>query len=492
VEKQTVKITNFGQTLENLNQLSSVTRECQQEVVRRYLASTSMLGFMLYTTPGYVVNWHHKLICDKIDAWVAGDIKRLMIFTPPRHGKSSIVSERLPAYLLGRFSRCEVVATSYTKDLIVDKIKHAKSLLQSDLYRNIFPSTLVGGKNTETIWETVLGGSCRCAGVDGGLTGFGFDFGIIDDPHKGRKEAESLAVRKGTYDWYRSTFLNRIQAHSRILIIQTRWHLEDLSGTLLELSKMDAKADQWEVVCLPAILDCEPMAGDIRKRGEALWPGRFSLEMLNSMRANSLTYDWESVYQQRPLPAGGGKIKATWFDGKIIEKAPEGLQWSRFWDIAVSTKKTADFTASPAMAEDNDGNIYIRDMLRGQWEWPDTRKLIIMTSALEKCPIGIEVAGQQAGFFQDLLRDDALKGVVIKGYKPDGDKFTRALPWIARAEAGKVYLVRGSWVMPFLDECQKFTGHNDKNDDQIDGVSGGYIMATTLKTKNFRPGGNVY
>ena len=115
-------------------------------------------------------------------------------------------------------------------------------------------------------------------------------------------------------------------------------------------------------------------------------------------------------------------------------------------------------------------------MIRNRWEWPDTRRKIIQTAHIEGSPIGIEEAGQQKGFIDELFRDQELRETSIEGYKPDSDKLTRALPWISRAEVGKVHLIRGSWVSEFINECQSFTGCGDKFDDQIDAVSGVYKM----------------
>jgi predicted phage terminase large subunit-like protein len=185
-------------------------------------------------------------------------------------------------------------------------------------------------------------------------------------------------------------------------------------------------------------------------------------------------------YQQRAQPPGGSKIQRDWFN--IIDKPPEGLYWSRFWDLAVSVKTSADYTASIAGAIDSFGNIYLRDMIRGRWEWPDTRRLLINTAKHEKIPLGIEEAGVQAGFIQELLRDKKLQGTSIKGYRPEKDKLTRALAWISRAESGKLFLIKGPWINEFLNECQLFTGHGDKHDDQIDAVSGVYNMLNRVTT----------
>lgn len=459
------------------------------EYYRRIAATKKMLWFTKYTKLDYQVNWHHNVVCHKLDEWIAGKIKRLMLFMPPRHGKSELASRRLPAFILGKNPNAKIITTSYSDDLASQMNRDVQRIIDSRRYKNVFPETMLSGKNIKTIaygsylrnssiFEIVgHGGSYRSSGVGGGITGMGFDYGIIDDPIKNRQDAESKAISDGIYNWYMSTFYSRRDHgdNACIMLIMTRWHENDLAGKLLGLQAMGGEyTDKWEVVNFPAIAEKDKSPGDIREEGDALWPDKFSVKSLKTTRANITGYEWDSLYQQRPNPPGGGKIKRDWF--KIIDKPPDGLSWQRFWDLAVSAKKSADFTASPSAARDEDGNIYLRNMIRGQWEWPETKRIIIPTARNEKIPVGIEEAGQQKGFIDELIADKELAGISIKGYRPDKDKLTRALPWISRAEAGKVYLVNGSWVNEFLNECQVFTGLNDKRDDQIDGVSGVYQM----------------
>jgi len=364
----------------------------------------------------------------------------------------------------------------------------------SKRYASVFPATRIGGKKDKAAvheWETSEGGGLKSISTGTGIVGFGFNFGIIDDPHKDRKSAESRASRESVVEWYRSSFYPCRQPDASILIISTRWHVFDLCGTLLAAQEEDYNSDKWDVLDLPAILDRTPIEGDPRQMGEALWPSMFPLTELAKIKATMGSYDWEAIYQQRPVPPGGGKIRREWFSDKVIDIAPEGLRWVRFYDIAVSTKEAADYTASVAAAIDDAGNVYLRDMIRGRWEWPDVHRMLITTSKVEGIPVGFEVGGQQGGFFQELQRDPELRGIALKSYKPSADKLTRALPWIARAEAGKVYLVRGKWLADFLEECQFFTGASGDQDDQIDAVSGAYIMLGGVSRKP-RESGKIY
>jgi predicted phage terminase large subunit-like protein len=451
----------------------------------------NLLDFTLATFPGYQVNWHHEFICNKLDAWERGEIKRLMLFLPPRHGKTQLASRQLPAYIFGKNPNASLITASYSADLSSQNNRDVQRIIDSTEYQRIFPKTYLFGKNVRTeshgtylrnsdIFEIVgHRGIYQSAGIGGGITGRGFEYGIIDDPIKNRADAESKAYRDAVFAWYTSTFYTRQDSEdARILIILTRWHEDDLSGRLLEHQRTGGDyADQWEVVNIPAIAEEKRADGDTRNPGEALWPGKFSLEALQVIKENIGIYDWEALYQQRPQPPGGGKIKREWFN--IIEKAPEDLEWCRFWDLAVSTNTSSDYTASVAGALDDDKNLYLKDMIRGRWEWPDTRKILIQTCKNEyDVQVGIEEAGQQKGFIDELFRDDELLDTIIRAIRPDSDKLTRAFPWISRAEAKKVFLVKGNWINDFLDECQVFTGHGDKHDDQIDTVSGVYKMCS--------------
>jgi predicted phage terminase large subunit-like protein len=369
--------------------------------------------------------------------------------------------------------------------------------MESDAYRRLFPGAVIprkgakdgNKKRTNDFFELVgRDGSYLSAGVDGGITGMGFVIGIIDDPHKNRKEAESLVMRDGAWEWYTSTFLSRMdEADAAIVLIMTRWHEDDLAGRLLELARTNLDADQWEVINLPAVMDkgaeLTRTAGDERKTGEALWPDRFPEYMLKAMRASQGPYDWESLYQQRPFPPGGLKIKVDRFKYVNLDDVPANVRWAFFADLAVSSKTTADYTVIGMVGWDGiDRQIYLRDLLRYQKEWPASRKLMLGYLNRHKPSLGgIEKAGQQEGFIDDLNSEPSLQQIplTLLHHPVDKDKLTRALPWIAKVDAGKFNIVNGAWVDDFIIECGKFTGADDRHDDQIDMVSGGFELVVS-------------
>lgn len=474
-------------------------------MTRRHLSRNSLLPFTEYTFPRFKESWHHSILSDALNRVADKKCLRLIIQAPPRHSKTEFVSRRFSAYLLGRNPDLNIIGTSYSADLANRNNRDIQRIIDEDKYRELFPNTLImrsgnlggaklhGAKRTGNFFE-IIGrrGSYRSAGVDGGITGMGFDVGIIDDPLKNRKEAESLTIRDGAWNWYTSTFLTRMdEADSAIVLIMTRWHEDDLAGRLIALAKADPAADQWEVINLPAIMDevAEPLRvkGDNRGIGDALWPGKFPLSMLNSIKASQGSYDWESLYQQRPYPPGGRKIKIERFKYISRENVPASVRWCFFGDLAVSSKTDADYTAMGFIGYDSDGSTYLRDVTRHQKEWPDTKKIMLNTICRSHMPFpivpmgGIEKAGQQQGFIDDLNRDPKLTDIplTLQHCPVDKDKLTRALPWIAKVDEEKFHLVDGAWIDDFLTECAKFTGAGDLHDDQIDMVSGGYELVVS-------------
>jgi predicted phage terminase large subunit-like protein len=193
---------------------------------------------------------------------------------------------------------------------------------------------------------------------------------------------------------------------------------------------------------------------------------------IEAMRTELPGYIFEQEVLARFVTLDGALFKREWF--RIVDRAPDGLFWARYWDLAASTKTSADFTCSAAVAYGEDGTLYIRDMVRGRWEWPDARKIIAQTMVAEPDVLhAVEEAMHGLAAIQELRRDPELRSVALRGIRVDKDKLTRALPWAARAEGGKVALVRGAWVAAFLDEVCMFDGLGTAHDDQVDTVSGG-------------------
>jgi hypothetical protein len=272
------------------------------EMKRRIRSRTELLHFAQYTMPSYQVGHMHKLICEKMEAVERGECKRLMIFTPPRHGKSELVSKRFPAWYLGRNPHKQIISASYGADLANDFGRDVRNIVSDNSFQVLFPGVkLAEDSQAKNRWHTNYGGSYVAAGVGSPITGRGADILNIDDPVKDRADAESETVRNNIWNWYTSTAYTRLMPGGSVILTMTRWHEDDLAGRLLRKQQDDG--DQWDVLCLPAI----------DEHGRALWPERYDEEELNKKRNAIGNRDFESLYQQNPKPDG-----SSFFDVKNV------------------------------------------------------------------------------------------------------------------------------------------------------------------------------
>lgn len=398
-------------------------------------------------------------IYEKLRMITEGSANRLMIFMPPRHTKSETVTVRYTAWRLVRDPAMNIILGCYNQRL---------ANRFSRKIRRIAGEFIPLSRERKAVdeWETAAGGGLAAAGVGSGVTGFGAHLVVIDDPVKSRAEAESRACRERTWDWFSDDVYTRLEPGASIVLIQTRWHEDDLAGRLLMGSAEGG--ERWEVLSLPALAEsaADPLG---RAPGEPLCPERYGREALGRIRKKLGSYAFSALYQQRPVPREGGLFKRAWFR-EIADRAPAGLRWCRGYDLAISTKTSADFTASFRCAKDSEGNLYIAEGFRERIEFPEQRQFVIGRMRSEKDTIhAIEAALHGRAFVQDLRRDRSLAGVPLRLITPVRDKFTRALAWAGLAEEGKVRLVRGSWIGEFISEAAMFPG--GRHDDQIDAVS---------------------
>jgi len=272
------------QNLQRQNSTNFSRLNLLQEKRARLAATETLAAFTEYTFPQYRTAEHHRLICEKLEAVERGEIDRLMIFMPPRHGKSELASKRFPAWYLGRNPDKQVITASYNSDLAGDFGRQVRNIVREQRFRNVFPSvTLAEDSQAANRWNTSAGGSYVAAGVGTAVTGRGAHLLLIDDPVKDREEAESETRRETVYNWYSSTAYTRLMPGGAVILIQTRWHEDDLAGRLLEA---EAKGgDKWDKLILPAILS----------NGQALWPEWYPIDALNRTKAAIGPRDWSAL-----------------------------------------------------------------------------------------------------------------------------------------------------------------------------------------------------
>ncbi len=456
--------------------------------LRRFRVLRSFRSWLGVTMPKWKWGLRHQVYLYKhLKRVTEGKCKRLMIFMPPRHGKSELVTVRYAAWRLEMNPELNVIIGSYNQKLANRFSRKVRRIAESRM-------AISRNRSAADEWETKAGGGVRAVGVGAGITGFGGELIIIDDPIKNRAEAESKTFRDNVWDWFNDDIYTRLEPDAAVILIQTRWNDDDLAGRLLK-EKEDGGED-WDVVCLPALAEAavrdegggmkaESNVSDSslslhpssladplgRSEGEALCPERYDRAALLRIKRKLGSYSFAALYQQRPIPIEGGMFKHEWFT-KIIDKRPDGLKWCRGYDLAVSTKTSADYTASFRCAVDDEGNLYIADGFRKRIEFPEQRRFAIERMTEERdTRHGIELALHGQALIQELRREVRVRGAAFQGVKVDGDKYTRASAWSSRAEEGKVYLVKGAWINDFLDEVCRFTGKGDKHDDQVDAVS---------------------
>lgn len=279
------------------------------------LARRNYLDFVQYVKPGYEANWHHILLCEYLQKFIKGEIKRLMVFMPPQHGKSELVSRNLPAYILGLMPTKKIVLASYSSDLSSTFNRDCQRIIDSPQYHDVFPKTKLNGSNVVTtsknwlrnseIFEVVdYGGFLKTTGVGGSLTGTPADFAIIDDPVKDSIEGMSSTYQYRNWNWYNDVLYTRIHNGTGILITQTRWDTNDLSGILTD-KMLNEGGEKWVTLCLPAIKENNNDPQDPRQIGDALWPSKHNLEKLHQVRSQSIR-TFQSLYQQNPQPVQAG------------------------------------------------------------------------------------------------------------------------------------------------------------------------------------------
>ena len=433
------------------------------------------------------MNWrwdYQRLVYRKLYAIHERKSRRVMVFLPPRHGKSELVTVRYAVWRLERDPKTRIIIGSYNQKLANRFSRKIREIVKARIAA-IKASGKTAGKGERLAlsrhkaaadeWETTAGGGVKAVGVGAGVTGFGADLVIIDDPIKSRSEAESENNRERVWEWFTDDLQTRLEPGGAIILIQTRWHEDDLAGRLLKtvhdpksnVQSEGAAKDKWDVLLLPALAE----EGDEldRSPGDALCPERFDRASLLEKQRNMGSYSFAALYQQNPMPRSGGLFKREWFS-RVVDEVPKGLRWCRGYDLAVSTKTSADFTASFRCAIDREGNLYIADGFKRRVEYPEQRRYIVGRLEAEKdTEHGIELALHGEAFVQEIRRETRFCGRAIRGVRVTADKFTRALAWANRAEAGKVILVRGAWNEEFLEEVCRFP--NGRHDDQVDAVS---------------------
>jgi len=441
-------------------------------------AGRSLVGFLEASGRG---SWqrapHLDYLCDWLEGVVAGTVKRLMVFLPPRHGKSQTVSRGFPAYYLGRHPEREIILASYGAELAYDFSRKARAFVNE--YGGAFDPPIAVSRDSFAVnrWSLTNGtGGLTAAGAGGPLTGRGASVAIIDDPFKDWASAQSKTIRDGVWDWYQSVLYTRLAPGGAIILVQTRWHEDDLAGRLLKA--MGEGGESWEVVSLPAIAEASDVLG--RTAGEPLWEERYDATALDAIERAIGPAKWAALYQQRPYADGGGLFKRSAFryydllDGVLALRGGEGdgakhIPLSACWlfqtvDPAATTTALSDYFAAATWAVTPDSDLVLLDLFRERAE--TVKHIQIMDGLWAKWRPKFQ-AVENRTFGLSIIQELKRRGRPVVPCKADQDKYSRALPLSSRYEIGAVYHPScAAWLETFESELVAFP--SAEHDDCVD------------------------
>lgn len=464
----------------------NLQQEAARELARREAARRNLLPFVMYFNEAYTPGWVHADVCRRLERFsrevAEGKSPRLMLSMPPRSGKSELASKTFPAWHLGHHPAHDIIGSSYSAALAIDFSRKVRGLVQDERYHNIFPTRMDETSQSAERWNTAQGGGYVAAGVQGPITGRGAHIAIIDDPVKDREAAESEINRQAVKDWYSSTLYTRLAPGGGILVIQTRWHSDDLSGWLLECMREAEQelaetgewpedADRWEVVKYPAIATHDE---EYRKAGEALHPERYDIKALNKIKRTLIPRDWEALYQQNPVSADGDYFKKEHF--RLYDTAPDisTLRVYAAWDLAIGKKDTNDFTCGVVIGIDRSNDIWVLHRYYGRWSADELiQKFFECQDTWSPVLQGIEhgqIEMTLEPFILKEMNEKKKRFNYIKLKTRGNDKMTRARPIQGRMEQGRVHFPRQApWFQEMQNEMLAFPA--GKHDDQVDALA---------------------
>ena len=443
-------------------------------------AEQNFLDFVKSMWPAFIEGEHHKIMADAFERVANGELKRLIVNMPPRHTKSEFASYLFPAWFLGKYPEKKIIQTAHTAELAVGFGRKVRNLISNDDYQKIFKGVeLSSDSKAAGRWNTNKGGDYFAIGVGGAVTGKGADVLVIDDPHSEQEAAVgqyNTDVYDKVYEWYTSGPRQRLQPGGAIIIVMTRWSKRDLTGQIIKNSIQKEGAGEWEVIELPAILPS----------GNALWPGFWKQEELESLKAELPVAKWNAQYQQNPTSEEGALIKREWWQEWTQSQLPECEAIIQSWDTAFLKTQRADYSACTTWGifnwPDEDGqtipNLILLDSFKEKLEFPDLKR-----AAYDKYwewePDQMIIEAKAAG--SPLIFELRAMGIPVTEFTPSRgqDKIARVNAVTDLFASGVVWCPPTRWAEEVVEECASFPSGD--HDDLVD--------STTQALLRFRQGG---
>ena len=451
---------------------------------RRAQAQSSFMSFVGEVWPDFIHGKHHARMAEAFEAVANGTCKRLIINMPPRHTKSEFASYLLPAWFLGKFPGKKVIQTSHTAELAVGFGRKVRNLIDSDAYREIFPTvTLAADNKSAGRWNTNVGGEYYACGVGSALAGRGADLLLVDDPHNEQDIINgNFDVFEKAYEWFTYGARTRLMPGGRVAIIQTRWHQDDLTGRVVRDMVQNDEADQYEKVEFPAIFN------ENTPQERALWPEQYSLEALRRTKASMPVFQWNAQYQQNPTAEEASVVKREWWQIWENENPPMCEFVIQSWDTAFLKTQRSDYCACTTWGvfyqENNVGvmvpHIILLNSFKERMEFPELKQAAFEHyKEWEPDAFIVEAKASGAPLVFELRR----MGIPVSEFTPTrgNDKIARLNSVTDLFASGKVWAPGTRWADEVIEQMASFP--NSDHDDLVD--------SSTQALIRFRKGGFV-
>jgi predicted phage terminase large subunit-like protein len=459
------------------------TEEIQKlKLLKRVEAIDHHLNFMTYTwrnaTEPFKVGLHTIRICDCIDKAIERFRQGISTFwvvtVPVRHGKSEIVSRKLPAHFLGLFPDNKVILCGHTGDLTEGFSENSKDLISEPEYRELFPNITVSSSSSSKSHWKIEGreGECFSCGILGSLTGQGYHLGILDDYFRGRADAESDTIRDKTWNAFTNDFMTRRAPVSITFVLATRFHVDDVIGRIEEKMTEDPAFPEFVIINIPAFSEDYETG--------YLFPERYPPEWYEQQKATLGTYGFASLMQQSPVVYGGNLLKIDKIQIHRDETEFPQIVFTRVWDYAHTEKQRMkddpDFTSGTLFAMNKINgqyHVWIKDVSRFREAAPKRDEKIL--DIVERDGQYVRLAAENTIDSKDAVNQmrKLLKGKkIVIDATGTGDKVVRATPLEPIFEAGNVHILYGLWNTDWIKEVADFP--RGKHDDQVDNLSAGY------------------